>query len=125
MITANDLKGVMAMMPAFTTKDGDRPDAEDTVDTAELTRAVDQIIRDGGADVITTTGSFGELHTLIWEEHKNLSEATYAAVNKRVPLFIGCTNLNPREAMRQARCAQQAAASRLLPGVPFDCQATV
>jgi len=27
MITANDLKGIMAMMPAFTTKDGDRPDA--------------------------------------------------------------------------------------------------
>ena len=40
MITANDLKGIMAMMPAFTTKDGDRPDAEDTVDTAELARAV-------------------------------------------------------------------------------------
>ena len=49
MITANDLKGIMAMMPAFTTKDGDRPDAEDTVNTAELTRAVDQIIRDACA----------------------------------------------------------------------------
>ena len=31
MITANDLRGIMAMMPAFTTKDGDRPDAEDTI----------------------------------------------------------------------------------------------
>jgi hypothetical protein len=30
MITANDLKGIMAMMPAFTTEDGDHPDAEDT-----------------------------------------------------------------------------------------------
>ena len=39
MITSNELKGIMAMMPAFTTKDGDRPDAEDTVDTAELARA--------------------------------------------------------------------------------------
>jgi hypothetical protein len=45
MITANDLKGIMAMMPAFTTKDGDRPDAEDTVNTTELTRAVDQLCR--------------------------------------------------------------------------------
>ena len=125
MITANDLKGIMAMMPAFTTKDGDRPDAEDTVDTAELTRAVDKIIRDGGANVITTTGSFGEFHTLLWEEHKKLIEATVAAVEKRLPVMIGCTNLNPREAMRLARFAQEAGADGLLLGVPFYYQATV
>jgi trans-o-hydroxybenzylidenepyruvate hydratase-aldolase len=125
MITADDLKGIMAMMPAFTTKDGDRPDAEDTVDTTELARAVDQLIRDGGANVITTTGSFGEFHTLLWEEHKKLIEATIAAVRKRVPVFIGCTNLNPREAMRQARFAQDAGADGLLLGVPFYYQATV
>ena len=65
MITANDLKGIMAMMPAFTTKDGDRPDAEDTLDTGELSRAVDRIIRDDGANLITTTNSFGEFHTLL------------------------------------------------------------
>ena len=125
MVTANDLQGIMAMMPAFTTTDGDRPDAEDTVDTGELTRAVDQIIRDGGANVITTTGSFGEFHTLLWEEHKKLIEATVATTRKRVPVFIGCTNLNPREAMRQARFAQQAGADGLLLGVPFYYQATV
>ena len=44
MITASDLKGIMAMMPAFTKKDGDRIDATDTVDTDELTRAVDKLI---------------------------------------------------------------------------------
>ena len=31
MITSNDLKGIMAMMPAFTAKDGDRPEAADTI----------------------------------------------------------------------------------------------
>jgi trans-o-hydroxybenzylidenepyruvate hydratase-aldolase len=124
MIIANDLKGIMAMMPAFTTKDGDRPDAENTVDTTELARAVDQIIRDG-VNVITTTGSFGEFHTLLWQEHKMLIEATVAAVKKRVPLFIGCTNLNPREAIRQARFAQEAGADGLLLGVPFYYPATV
>jgi len=41
MVTANDLKGIMTMMPAFTTKDGDRIDATNTVD---------KIIRDGGAE---------------------------------------------------------------------------
>ena len=44
MITSNDLKGIMTMMPAFTKKDGDRIDATDTVDTDELTRTVDKII---------------------------------------------------------------------------------
>ncbi len=124
MIIANDLKGIMAMMPAFTKKDGNRPDAEDTVDVTELGRAVDQIIRDE-VNVVTTTGSFGEFHTLLWEEHKKLIEATVAAVKRRVPLFIGCTHLNPREALRQARFAQEAGADGLLLGVPFYYPATV
>jgi len=79
MITSNELKGIMAMMPAFTTKDGDRPGAEDTVDTAELTRAVDQIIRDGGVNVLTTTGSFGILHR--WTASRTL--AYHSARNHR------------------------------------------
>ena len=125
MVTSNDLKGIMAMMPAFTTKDGDRIDATDTVDTDELTRAVDKFIRDDGVNVLTTTGSFGEFHTLLWDEHKKLIEATVAAVKKRVPVFVGCTNLNPREAIRQAKFAQEAGADGLLLGVPFYYQATV
>jgi hypothetical protein len=39
MITAGDLKGVVAMMPAFTTQNGDSLDAEDTVDIAALEAA--------------------------------------------------------------------------------------
>ena len=50
MVTSNDLKGIMAMMPAFITQDGDRIDATDTVDTDDLTRAVDRLIRDGRSD---------------------------------------------------------------------------
>jgi len=125
MITADDLGGIMAMMPAFTTADGDRPDATDTVDVDELGRAVDRLIRDGGVNVLTTTGSFGEFHTLLWDEHTKLIEAAVAAVRKRVPLFVGCTNLNPREAIRQAKFAQAAGADGVLLGVPFYYQATV
>ena len=50
------------MMPAFTKKDGDRMNATDTIDTDELTRTVDKIIKDDGCNVLTTTGSFGEYH---------------------------------------------------------------
>ena len=54
-------------------------------------------------------GSFGECHTLLWEEQKKLMEATLGTVRKRVPVFIGCTSLNTRETMRQVKFAEQAA----------------
>src|SRR5438045_2735303 len=110
MLRATDLKGVVAMMPAFTTKDGASPEAEDTVDTASLTTAVDKIICDG-VNAIATMGSFGECHTLLWKEKKKLTEATIAAVRKRVPVLIGCTTLNTRETMRAVRFAQEAGAA--------------
>src|ERR1041385_8696114 len=78
MIRAKDLKGVVAMMPAFTTKDGGSPDAVDTVDTETLTTAVDKMIRDG-ANAIATMGSFGEFHTLLWNEKQKLIEAMIRA----------------------------------------------
>ena len=58
MIRAEDLKGILAMMPAFTTPDGASPHARDTVDTTALETAVDKIIRDG-VNAIAAMGSFG------------------------------------------------------------------
>lgn len=124
MIRAQDLKGVMAMMPAFTTPDGNSPSAADTIDTAALETAVDKIIRDG-VDAIATMGSFGECHTLLSEERKKLIEATLGAARKRVPVFIGCTSLNTRETLRQIKFAEQAGAEGALCGVPFYYPSTV
>jgi hydratase-aldolase len=118
MITPSELKGVMAMMPAFTTPDGGSPNAKQTINTTELERAVDQIIRDG-IDVITTMGSFGECHTLLRSEKRTLAEATIAAVKKRVPVFIGCTTLNTRETMEEVEFAERVGADGVLCGVPF------
>jgi dihydrodipicolinate synthase/N-acetylneuraminate lyase len=100
MLRAQDMTGVMAMMPAFTTPDGDSLAATDTVNTTELESAVDKIIRDG-VDAIATMGSFGECHTLLWDEQKKLAEATIAAARKRVPVIIGCTSLNTRRRCRR------------------------
>lgn len=118
MVGPQDFKGLMAMMPAFTTPDGSSLDAADTVNTTELERAVDRIIRDG-ADVIATTGSFGECHTLLWEEFQKLAEATVAAARRRVPVVIGCTSLNTRETLRKMKFAADAGADAVLCGVPF------
>jgi hydratase-aldolase len=124
MIRPQDLKGVIAMMPAFTTADGASPSATDTIDTTTLEAAGDKIIRDG-VDAIATMGSFGEFHTLLWDEQKKLTEATIAAVRRRVPIFIGCSSLNTRETMRQVKFAEEAGADGVLCCVPFYYPSTV
>ena len=124
MISAADLKGVIAMVPAFTTKDGGSLDATDTIDTANLEAAIEKMIADG-VDVLATTGSFGECHTLLWEEQQKLIDVAVQVVGKRVPLFIGCTTPNTRETMRQIKYAQAAGAEGVLCGVPYYIPSTV
>lgn len=123
MLTAQDLHGVMAMMPAFATPEAADIDATNTVAVDALQRGVDRIIRDG-IDVIATTGSFGEFHTLLWDEFVTLTHATVEAVAKRVPLFIGVTSLNSREVVRKMEVVRQAGADGVLVGVPFYFPAT-
>ena len=124
MLTAQDLNGVMAMMPAFATANGADVDATDTVDVDNLRQGVDRAIKDG-IDVIATTGSFGEFYDLLWDEFETLTRATVEAVNKRIPVFIGCTALNTREVLRKMQVAQEAGADGVLVGVPFYFPSTV
>jgi dihydrodipicolinate synthase/N-acetylneuraminate lyase len=124
MYAAQDLHGVMAMMPAFATPDAADINAANTVDVDNLVAGVDRMIRDG-IDLIATTGSFGEFHTLLPDEFATLARATVEVVNKRVPLFIGCTALNSREAVQKMRVARDAGAEGVLVGVPFYFPSTV
>jgi len=124
MITAQDLHGVMAMMPAFATPDAADIHARNTVAVDNLKTAVDRIIRDG-VNVIAATGSFGEWHTLLPDEFDTLVRATVEAVDKRVPLFVGCTALNSREAINKIERARALGAEGVLLGVPFYFPATV
>lgn len=118
MLHPEDLKGVCAMMPSFTTPDGDQIDARATINVDELATAVDRIIRDG-VDIIATNGTFGECYGLLWDEHKTLIAATVEAVNKRVPLFIGCTSPNTREVMEKMKFIRDAGADGVILGVPY------
>lgn len=118
MLTAGDLKGLMGMMPAFTTEDGGNPLSRNTINVSELERSVDQAIRDG-MNVVATTGTFGECHTLLWEEFTTLTDATIATVAKRVPVIIGCTSVHTREVIQKMAYAAKAGADGVLVGVPF------
>src|ERR1700692_588035 len=115
MYSANEVGGVMAMMPAFTTESAADISALDTVDVGNLKAGVDRIITDG-VDVIATTGSYGECHTLLPDEFETLVRATIEVVDRRVPLFLGCTSLNTREVVAKMRVVQEAGGEGVLIG---------
>ena len=124
MYRADELRGVMGMMPAFATPDGGDIRATSTVDVQNLHAGVRRMI-DDGIDVIATAGSFGEFHTLLWEEWETLTRETISAAEGRVPLFLGCTALNSREAVRRMERVRALGGQGVLVGVPFYFPSTV
>lgn len=124
MLAATDLGGLMAMMPAFATDDAVDLNATATVDVGRLRAGLDRMIRDG-ADVIATTGSFGECHTLLPDEFRTLAAETIAVAKGRVPVFIGVTSANAREALAKIKVAQSLGADGVLVGVPYYFPSTV
>ena len=100
MLSANELKGVLGMMPAFATPDAADIKATQTIAVDNLKEGVDKIIKDGVQN-IATTGTYGECYSLLFDEFKTLAVATVETVKKRVPLFIGVTSPNPREVIQK------------------------
>jgi trans-o-hydroxybenzylidenepyruvate hydratase-aldolase len=114
----DELHGLNAMMPAFAKEGSESLTATDTVDVDNLTNAVDRIVKDG-VNVISTTGSYGEVYTLLWEEMQTLFKATLDVVNKRVPVFFGITSWNGREVVKKARFVRDIGGEGIFVGVPF------
>jgi dihydrodipicolinate synthase/N-acetylneuraminate lyase len=114
----------MAMMPAFTTEDGDQVTATQTVDVGRLEAGVDKLVA-AGVDSITTTGSFGETSNLLMNEFDILARATVETVKRRVPVIIGCTGVHTREAVEKIRIAEDAGADGVIVGIPYYFPSTV
>lgn len=112
------------MVAAPATADATRLDATDTVDVDSLRDLLNKLIADG-VNVVSMMGSYGECHTLLWEEFQALTKTAVETVNKRVPLFIGVTSVNSREAARKARFARDVGAEGIFTGVPFYYPPTV
>jgi dihydrodipicolinate synthase/N-acetylneuraminate lyase len=124
MLTANDIGGMMAMMPAFATDQAADLRATNTVDVARLRAGLDRMVRDG-ADVIATTGSFGECHALLPDEFATLARESADVVRRRVPLFVGVTSVNARETVEKMRVVADTSADGVLLGVPYYFPSTV
>lgn len=124
MLTAGDIGGLMAMMPAFAKDDAADIRATDTVSVERLRAGLDRMVRDG-ANVISTTGSFGECHTLLPDEFRTLAHESAEVMRRRVPLFIGVTSANARETVAKMRVVAETAADGVLLGVPYYFPSTV
>ena len=118
MLSAKDVGGLMAMMPAFATDDAADIRATSSIHVERLRSGLDRMVRDG-ADVIATTGSFGECHTLLAEEFRTLAHEAVAVVSKRVPIFVGVTSPNSRQVAEKMKVAAAAGADGVLAGVPY------
>lgn len=118
MLTAQDIRGVCALVTSPATPDGGSAKATKTFNRDAFAKIVEDRIREG-VDIIATTGTAGEGHTLLWEEHKELIATAVEVVNKRVPLFTGTTSLNTREIIEKTKYATDAGADGVLNGVPM------
>ena len=118
MISSADLGGLMAMMPAFATDDAADIHATDTVSVDRLEAGLNRMIGDG-ANVIATTGSFGEFHTLLPDEYETLVRSAAEINDRRVPMFVGATGLNTRDVLHKCALVADTGATGVLIGVPF------
>ncbi|MGE5537767.1 MAG: dihydrodipicolinate synthase family protein [Gemmatimonas sp.] len=118
MVTSSDLNGLMAMMPAFATDDAADFKATNTVSLERLEKGLNRMIGDG-ANVVSVAGSFGEFHTLLPAEFETLANHSAEIANNRVPLFLGTTSLNTRDAYQKMKVVAQTKAAGVLMGVPF------
>jgi len=124
MLKASDIGGIMAMMPAFATDAAADIRATDTVSVERLRAGLDRMVSDG-ANVIATTGSFGECHTLLPDEFRTLAHESVDVVRRRVPLLVGVTSANARETVAKMRVVAETAADGVLLGVPYYFPSTV
>lgn len=116
--THEELGGVCAMSPAVATQDAGSMTATRTIDTDNLTDALDRAIRDG-VHMIATLGTFGQVWNLLWEEWQDAVVASIQAVNKRVPLMLGVTTANPREITKRMQFVREQGGEGVLLGLPY------
>lgn len=83
------------------------------VDTDRLAALVDRLVA-SGVHAIAPLGSTGELAYLDEPEFDAVVDATLTAVNGRVPVVVGVSDLTTANTIRRARYAEQAGADAVM-----------
>jgi 4-(2-carboxyphenyl)-2-oxobut-3-enoate aldolase len=116
--TAEDIRGVLGMLPTPATPDADRWDCANSVDLDETARMV-AMVRTAGVRLLVTCGSFGEGATLTAPEHRAFTACIAETLAGDGLLFAGVTTLNTRDTIERARAAVDAGADGLFLGRPM------
>lgn len=118
MLTAQDLRGLYAIIPTPARLGAERLDATDTVDLDETERLVRALIADGVSGLIAL-GTTGECATLSQPDCEAFVACVLETVGRRIPTFIGATALGGHEAARRLRLVRDLGADGSLLGLPM------
>jgi 4-hydroxy-tetrahydrodipicolinate synthase len=88
-------------------------DSAGTIDTARLTALVDRLVA-GGVHAVAPLGSTGELAYLDEAEFDAVVDTTVAAVDGRVPIVVGVSDLTTVNTIRRAQYAERAGADAVM-----------
>ena len=123
MISANDLRGALAIMPTPANEGAERLDAVDTVDLDETARLTESLVRDGATGIMAL-GTMGECATVSQRDYEAYVDCLLKTVRGRIPTFIGTTALGGHEIARRIRFVKERGATGTLLGIPMWQPAT-
>ena len=118
MLTAQDIKGMYAIIPTPALPGSEKWDAKKTLDLEETSKLVDKLISDGVSGLIAL-GTTGECATLTTEEYREFTKCVLSTINYRIPCFIGATALGTHEVIKRLNFIEQEGASGSLLGLPM------
>lgn len=117
-LSADDIRGVLGMIPTPSTPDAAHWSCARSVDLDETARMVSMIMG-AGIRILLTAGSFGEGATLTWQEHQDFTDCVAKAIGGRGLLFAGVTTLNTRDTISRGRALVDLGADGLFLGRPM------
>jgi 4-(2-carboxyphenyl)-2-oxobut-3-enoate aldolase len=117
-LTADDIRGVVGIVPTPATSDAERWDAVQTINLVETEKMIRAVV-EAGIDILMTTGTFGECATLTWPELQTFVDCVVQTTAGRRPVFAGVTTLNTRDTIERGRRLVEIGADGLFVGRPM------
>ena len=124
MISAKELRGVLAIMPTPAKEGADRLDAINTVDLDETARLAEGLVRDGATGIMAL-GTMGECATTSQNDYEGYVDCLLKTVRGRIPTFVGTTALGGHEIARRIKFIKGLGATGTLLGIPMWQPATL
>ncbi|MDF0546388.1 dihydrodipicolinate synthase family protein [Sphingobium sp. H39-3-25] len=118
MLTAQDIRGMYAIIATPAKKGAERLDAVDTVDTLATASLIQKLIRDGATGLIVL-GTTGECATLDDGDYETFVSCVIETVGRRVPVFAGATAMGGHTIARRLRFLRDLKVEGTLLGLPM------